>query len=284
MKTKVFLTVLFVMNFSFSMLAQDITADKILQNMLESYEKQMKGIKDFTIISEDFEDQEEAGSTEIEYNKKATIDGKTVYKRREEMNEGDDITIYDGEYEWEWHVGEEVIKNKVDYDPSTFISRESLEKIDAQLFGSEEINGEKTYILQINNMKDLMHFSSEEKEMIQTVKGKSWVDTDDWMMRKMEMNMEGAMGKMKTIINFEDYRTIDGMLVPFKETSVTSTEMSPEMIQSRLQQVPEQYRKQAEEQMKAQMGKKQVSVTKVKEVKVNTGLSDDLFKGSELGM
>ncbi|MFO7891936.1 MAG: outer membrane lipoprotein-sorting protein [bacterium] len=284
MKTKVFLIVLMFMVFSTSFLAQNITADEIMKNMLESYEKQMKGIKDFTIISEVVEGEVDSGSTEIEYSKKAEINGKTVYKRREEMSDSDDITIYDGEYEWEWHVGEGVTKNKIDHDPVSFISRENLKKIDAEFIGSEVIAGEKTYVIRINNMIDFMSFSPEEKEMMKSVKAKGWIDTDDWVIRKIEMFMEGDRGSMKIVMSLSDYRNIDGMLVPFKETSETTTELSPEMIQKQLQQIPEQYRKQAEEQMEAQMGKKQISVTKVKEVKVNTGLSDDLFKGSELGM
>ncbi len=35
--------------------------------------------------------------------------------------------------------------------------------------------------------------------------------------------------------------------------------------------------------MKPQMDKGEISNTKVKEVKVNTGVSNDLLKGSELG-
>lgn len=163
------------------------------------------------------------------------------------------------------------------------ITEESLKRIKAEFIRTEKIDGDETYVLRIENMIDLMALSPEEKKMMKEVRGKGWVDANDWVIRKIEMEMKHTMGTVKTVTNCEDYRKLRGMLVPYRTTQKTSHEFTPEMIKKHLQEVPPEYRKQAEAQMKAQMGREQIRITKVKEVKVNTGLSDELFDGSNLG-
>ena len=270
-----------------SSFAGEITAEEIIQNVTASYEKQMKDVKDFTIISEvsEGEGEEKSVSTEIEYQKRAKIGDKTVYKRRHELNDGKDISIYDGEYEWECHSGGEVTKEKLDYNP--YAPWEALKRIKGEYTGTENIDGYKTYILWIEDMTDMMGLPPEAKKTMKA-SGKVWVDAKDWIPRKMEMDMEqvdetgNSMGTVKTVMNYEDYRGEHGMLVPYRTSQKISMKINPEMIEKQLQEVPLEYREQAEAQMKEQMGKEQIQITKVKEVKVNTGLSDNLFDGSKL--
>jgi len=283
MKIRILFSIIVLLAISASSFAGDITAEKILQNMVDSYERQMKDVKDVTVISEVTEGkgEEKSVSTEVNYRKMAKMGGKTVGKSREELNDGQDITIYDGEYKWEWHSGGEVTKKKVDYNP--MLMEESLNKIKAEFVGTEKIDGDKTYILRIKNMVDIMDFPSEEGIELEKVNGKGWIDANDWVIRKMEIEMKSNMGTMKMIETYEDYRKVRGMFVSYRTLTKTSLELSPEMIKKQLQEVPSGYRKQAEAQIKTQMGKEQIRITKVKEVKVNTGLSDDLFDGSKLG-
>jgi len=286
MKTKMFCGVL-VGLFTVSSLtfAAGITAEKIVQNMVASYEEQMKGVKDITIVKETTTGEEESVSTEVTYQKIVKIGGKTVYKSRTEMNDGKDITIYDGEYTWESHPGMEVTKRESDYTPE--FSPEAIEKIEAEYIGTETIDGHKTYVLRIKNMAEMMGAGLEEQKMGK-VTAKAWIDINDLVMRKMEMNMEQATEAgqkgvtAKIVMKFEDYRKVHGMFFAYKTSQRTSQKVSDEMIKQQLEQVPEAYRKQMEAQMKAQMGKEQIRTTKIKSVKVNTGLSNALFDGSKL--
>lgn len=285
MKVRILLSMIVLLAISVSPFAGEITGEKIIQNMVDSYEKQMKGIKDVTVISEETsgEGEEKSVSTELNYRKMAKIGGKTIYKSRQELNDGQDVTIYDGEYMWEWNSGGEVTKKKVDYDSAQFMSEEFLKRIKAEFIGTEKIDGDKTYILRIKNMADITDFPSEEGIELEKVSGKGWIDANDWVIRKMEMEMKSNMGTMKVVATYEDYRKVRGMLVVYRTLTKTSLELSAEMIKKQLQEVPPEYRKQAEAQMKAQMGREQIRIAKVKEVKVNTGLSDELFDGSKLG-
>ena len=274
-----------VLAFSISSFAQEMTSEEIIQHIVDSFEQQMKDVNDVTIISEASEGQEAGRArTEIEYRKKAQVNGKTIYKRREELNNEEDITIYDGEYEWEWHAGGEVTKNEVDFDPSAMISEELLKSMAAEYIGTEEIDGNTTYILQLKNMIDFIWLSPEEKNMVSEVNGRSWFDSEDWVIRRMEMEIRSTRGNMHTVTNYNDYRNMNGMLIPYQTTTKTSLEINPEMIKKQLQEVPAEYRAQVEAQIKAQMGREEIRITQVQEVEVNTGLSDNLFEGSELGM
>jgi len=270
-----------------SSFAGEITAEKIIQNVTASYEKQMKNVKDVTIISEVSagEGEGKSVSTEIEYQKRAKTGGKTVYKRRHELNDGKDISIYDGEYEWECHSGGEVTKEKLDYNPNAPL--EALKRIKGEYAGIEKIDGYKTYVLRIKDITDMMGLPSEAKKTMKA-SGKIWIDAKDWIPRKMEMDMKQldeaghSMATVQTVMKYEDYRGEHGMLVPYRTSQRNSMKINPEMIKKQLQEVPLEYREQAEAQMKEQMGKEQVRITKVKEVKVNTGLSNNLFDGSKL--
>ena len=285
MKLRIYLTAACFFTVTSGLLWAQITSEEIVRNMAESQKEQLKNVKDVTIISDIYEDETESEvtGTEIEYRKKYTVEGKTVYKRRQEMNGGEHITIYDGAYEWEWHGGGEVTKKSVESDPSMLISDEMIDEIEAELLDTEDVDGERTYVLKIKNMLDFMALSPEEKGMLAEIKAKCWVDADEWVMRKMDMEMISPRGSMHTVVHIQEYHNEHGMLVPYKEISKSTSGMSPEMMKMQLQRVPEEHRKQAEAQMKAQMGRERIRISRVKEVKINTGLSDDLFDGGELG-
>ncbi|MDO9576020.1 MAG: hypothetical protein Q7J55_05790 [bacterium] len=280
-----------------SSIAEKMTAEKVIQNCVVSYKKQMKGVKDITIVTD----------RAITYQKWTTINGKTICKTRYEMEIMGKkfVTIYDGVYQWEQNpVSDKVTKEKIDYNPYQMI--ENLKTTPAQYRGTEKIDGHKTYILDIKDITKLMGSAKPEGMEKVRVSGKLWVDAKDWVTRKMEMDIEGVDEKgkkitVKTTLERKDFRKVNGLLIPYRTVMAMGggiPKLSPEQeqemhkglaeMQKQLEEMPPEQRKMAEKMMKPQMEMMQKAlggggeVTEVKKVTINTGLSDDLFDGSKL--
>ena len=301
MRTKILclvMIVLFVL--PASSLAGKMTAEKVIQNCVASYEEQMKGVQDITKVTD----------RDITYHKWVTIEGETVCKTRYEMEITTGkkfVTIYDGIYQWgQDPVLGGVTKEKIDYNPYQTI--ENLETITVQYGGTEEIDGYETHILDIEDITKLMG-SAKPAEMEELrISGKLWIDAKDWVIRKMEMNMEGVgeegeEGTIKITIEMKDFRKDNGLLTPYRTVMATVMAidegvpgLSPEEEQE-IRQALAEMQKQLEEMSPEQQetmkpsiemmenmlaGSGMKTVTEVKEVKINTGLSDDLFDGSKL--
>lgn len=302
MRTKILclvMSMLFVL--PASSLAGKMTAEKVIQNCVASYEKQMKGVKDITKVTD----------RDITYHKWVTIEGETVCKTRYEMEMMGTkfVTIYDGIYQWgQDPVLGEVTKEKIDYNPYQTI--ENLETITVQYGGTEEIDGYETHILDIEDITKLMG-SAKLTEMEELrISGKLWIDEEDWVIRKMEINMEGVgeegeEGTIKITIEMKDFRkvNVNGLLIPYRTVMATGMAidegvpgLSPEEEQemremlAEMQKELEEMSPEQQEIMKPQIemmenmlaGSGMKTVTEVKEVKIDTGLSDDLFDGSKL--
>jgi len=278
---------------SVSSIAEALTAERVIENMIASYEREMEGVKDITIVTD----------RDITYQKRAVIEGRTLYKTRNEteMMGIKSVSIYDGVYQW-WVESGKLKKEKMDYSPYQMV--ENLKTAQVKYAGTEKIDGHKTHILDIKDLNKMMG-----AEGMQKVSGKLWVDAKDWVIRKMEMDTEiedekGEKRPIKITVRMEDFRKVNGMLMPYR-TVVTvpmpgAPKMSPEEeqemrrslaeMQRELEQMPPGQRQMFEKMMKPQIEMMQQAlggagmeiVTTVKQVKVNTGLSDDLFDGSKL--
>ncbi|MBA7494494.1 hypothetical protein ES702_05070 [subsurface metagenome] len=293
MKTRMFyLVMITLVLFSASSIAEAMTAEKVIENIIASYEKQMKDVEDVTIVTD----------RDITYQKRTTIKGRTVYKTRNETEVMGikSVSIYDGVYQW-WVESGKLKKEKMDYSPYQMV--ENLKTAQVKYAGTEKIDGRKTHILNIKDLNKMMG-----AEGMQKVSGKLWVDARDWAIRKMEMDTEiedekGEKRPAKITVRMEDFRKVNGMRIAYR-TVVTIGGMVPELspeeeqemrksleeMQRQLEQMPPAQRKMVEKMMKPQMEMMQQAlggggmeiVTTVKQVKVNSGLSDDLFDGSKL--
>ena len=296
MKTKMLsLIVVTLVVFSASSIAGAMTADKVIENWIASYEKEMKDVEDFTIVSES------PSQRNINYHKRVVISGRTVYKTRSETEVMGIkfVSIYDGVYQW-WVEDGKPKKEKMDYSPYQTVK--NLKTAQVKYAGTEKIDGHKTHILDIKDLNKMMG-----AEGMQKVSGKLWVDARDWVIRKMEMDMEiedekGEKRPVKATIKMEDFRKVNGMLMPYRTvmTVPMPTELTPEEeqemrkgleeAQKALAEMSPEERAMMEKIMGPQieMMQKMLAgggieiVTVVKDVKVNTGLSDDLFDGSKL--
>lgn len=296
MKTKMLsLVMIAFVVFSASPIAEAMTANEVIENMIGSYEKEMKDVEDITIVTD----------RDITYQKRATVKGRTIYKTRSETEIGigiKSISIYDGVYHW-WMdpVSRKVEKEKAEFNPYQIL--ENLKTAQVKYAGTEKIDVHKTHILNVRDLNTMMG-----AEGMQKVSGKFWVDAKDWYIRKMEMDIEiedekGEKRPVKATVRMEDFRKVNGMLISYRTVTTVGgimPELSPEEeqemrkgleeAQKALAEMSPEERAMMEKIMGPQieMMQKMLAgggiemVTAVKDVKVNTGLSDDLFDGSKL--
>jgi len=270
-----------------------MTVQEVIGNMQKTYEKQMKGINDYTIVQKGTGGVAAlAGETTI-YYKKAEIKGEVIYKTRTESEVMGMamVSIYDGNYNWTKNPMTGEIEKKIsEYNPGQMWKNIDLTK--SKYLGEEEIDGEKTYILQIDNALQVMGnqqaMSSQggESEGSAEASGKLWINSKTWMPVRMLMVMkakpgEGAEGmamNTEMTTDLKDYRQVGTMLHPYQ--LVMNMEM--EIDASGLSEEEKKEQEQAMQMMKSMMsGMGSFSIDTV-DIKVNSGLSDDLFDGSKL--
>ena len=270
-----------------------MTVQEVISNMQKTYEKQMKGINDYTIVQKGTGGVAAlAGETTI-YYKKAEIKGEVIYKTRTESEVMGMamVSIYDGNYNWTKNPMTGEIEKKIsEYNPGQMWKNIDLTK--SKYLGEEEIDGEKTYILQIDNALQVMGnqqaMSSQggESEGSAEASGKLWINSKTWMPVRMLMVMkakpgEGAEGmamNTEMTTDLKDYRQVGTMLHPYQ--LVMNMEM--EIDASGLSEEEKKEQEQAMQMMKSMMsGMGSFSIDTV-DIKINSGLSDDLFDGSKL--
>ncbi len=239
------LVVIFLVGLSTSLLA--VSSEQVIKNLHQAYEKQWSKVNDLTMVYSGM-----GGSSSTMYYKRANIGGKTVYKNR--MEAGQMVTVYDGVYQWSPDpLTGNIKKEKLEFDPQQ--QWKNLTADNVQYGGTDSVEGKKAHVLIVKDMTKIIKTMQRPGQPEAKAKGKIWLDAQNWVFLKMEIISEGGSGGgpgMTTamVMEMKDYRKTDGMLIPFKTVtkmpyggSVTST---------------------------------------VKEVKVNSGLSDDLFDGTKL--
>ncbi|OFW47445.1 MAG: hypothetical protein A2163_00590 [Actinobacteria bacterium RBG_13_35_12] len=270
-----------------------MSVQEVISSMQNTYEKQMKGINDYTIVQKSTGGVAAlAGETTI-YYQKAEIKGEVIYKTRTELEVMGMavVSIYDGNYIWSKNPMTGEIEKKIsEYNPGQMWK--NLDPAKSQYLGEEEIDGEKAYILQIDNamqvMGNLQANSPQggESEGFAEASGKLWISSKTWMPLRMFIAMkvkpeEGAKGmamNTKVTTDFKDYRQVSTILHPYQLVMSTVMEINTSSLS-------EEEKKEQEQTMKmmSTMASGMGSFTmETIDIKVNSGLSDDLFDGSKL--
>lgn len=263
---------------------------EIIKNVQNTYEKQMELIDDYMVIQKPTGGLTTlAGETKVFY-KKVKIDGAEVYKSRTETDVMgmSFISIYDGKYDWTINpITGEVEKELSEDNPSQFWK--NLNSSNSIYLGEEMVGDEIAYVLQIENALQVLgnqmaQAATLQQNEIEKVSGKLWISGKDWMPLRMQMAINiGSADEdisINTIIttDFKDYRQVETMLHPFKLAVSTSTEIDTSMMSEEEKKEQEA----AMMMMKSMMsGMGSFSIETV-EVKVNTGLPDELFDGTGL--
>lgn len=272
-----------------------MTVQEVISNMQKAYEKQMKRINDFTVIQKGTGGMAALAGDTITYYKKAKLEGKVVYKTRteSEVMGMTVVAIYDGKYYWTTNpMTGEIEKEISERDPVEMWR--NLDPAKTHYLGEEKIEGEKVYVLKIDDPFQVMgkqqitsQYGEESEEPDEAEAwGKIWISSRTWMPLRMLMVFKGKSKEeaggmtmiMKMTIDLKDYRQVGNMLHPYQMVMSTTMELDTTGLS-------EEEKKERETMMQMMtaimsgMGSFKIDTI---DIKVNTGLSDDLFDGTKL--
>lgn len=258
----------------------------IIQQMERSYQKQISGIHDLTIVQE-----MKGGFFDIQavtYYKKAKVNNQEVFKSRMETSimGMDTVNIYDGQYSWSIDpVTGEVKKEEGGVDSLQVWKIFKPEK--TSYLGDENINGKDAYKIKLDDalwmmgMEDLVSSDMPEDSEIE-MNGIYWIDKESYIPLKSKSftktttveDGQAVTMNMITDVQFLDYRSIGSMLVSHRmlisnQMEVNDPSLTPE----------EKEETQAFMESMGAMGDMEVLVTSAE---YNTGLPDELFDGTLL--
>lgn len=170
----------------------------------------------------------------------------------------------------------------------------------ARLVGEESVDGHQAHVLAIEDFSGLempsVPGAGESAGDLQPTSVRFWLDKDNYVTRKVVMDMEGtgpdgAPSQVHMEMFLEDYREVDGYLHPFVTRTITqgmmeAMDMDPEEVRAQLAQlraqldnVPDAQRAMVEGMLGSQIerlegmlegGSMEVTIT-VREIKVNQG-------------
>jgi len=266
----------------------ETNVQEIISNMQKVYEQQMAGINDYTVVQKPTGGiAAMAGETKI-YYKKAKVEGEEIYKTRTETEVMgmSMLSVYDGKYNWSINPMTEKVESKLaEGNPAQFWK--NIDAAKTKYLGEEMIEGEKAYILQIDDALQVMggqqaQAALMQQEGSQEASGKLWISSKTWVPLRMVMFIKGGSEEMimniTTTTEFKDYRKVGTMLHPFQSIMNTSTEIDTSGMSAEEREGAEQTMQMMQSMMSG-MGSFSIETT---DIKINVGLSDDLFDGTKL--
>lgn len=203
------------------------SGEEVLRTAFDRYEERLEGVENYTVV------QETMGFESATYFERTEVDGRSVFVARVE-------------------TGNAAGQNAPG-DPYT----EFLQLAErAEREGSEVVDGEETHVVTVTDFEgiDVWNPSGDGSAgQFSPERMSFFVDTDDYLIRRMVMSGEsaagGGSGDATFTADFRDYRDIEGVLHPFlMEITVEGLQgqMSPEE-QEEMRRSLEQMRQQLEE-------------------------------------
>ena len=257
--------------------------NQIINQMKQSYQKQLSGMSDLMITQEMEGDFVSMESTI--FQKKATINGQVVLKSRSENNVMGItmVTIFDGVYTWSIDpISGEVQKEKSEFDPLQIWKVFDPEKM--QYFGEEKIDNKAAYKVQLNDNiwmmgKEDLSSSGMPEDSEVDMYSIFWIDKSDYIPLRAKNVLDTTTiedGREINMLNitdvkFLDYRQVGTMLISHKMIISSQMEINDPTMSA-----------EEKEQAQAFMNTMGEMEFVVKEVKMNSGLSDSLFDGTTL--
>jgi len=260
--------------------------NSIVQQMEKSYQQQIKGIRDMTIVQE-----MKTGFFDVEitnYYKKAIVNNEEVFMSRSEtkMMGIDTVTIFDGLYTWSNDPATGEVKQE-EKGVDSLQAWKMFKTEQAKYLGDEAVDGKDTYKIQLDDimlmigMEDLVTSNEPEDSEVE-MEGIYWIDKKTLVplkaknFTKTTTVEEGKTVTMDMItdIQFLDYRPVGSMLVSHRMLISNQMEVDDPSL------TPEE-KKEAQAFMSSMggMGSMEMIVTRSE---YNTGLPDDLFDGTRL--
>ncbi len=251
--------------------SQEITAERVLDNMIKHYHDGIKDINDYVVVSEGY----------TVYHKKIIVDGWPSFKTRVEP-EGDGPPggmIPDG-----LARGHAVMFNKQVFERM---------KAAAEYGGVEQVNDFGAHVIKLDKVEELFTESPGEMKNM-----RMYIDSENWFLRQVKFELYGDRtfiqlfgSSLELTEMMKDYRNIQGMMMPFETVLVVEGLSDMRLPDAMLEEIrreleameklpPQQQEmfKSKIEQMKNLLESERLEFAfRVKDVKVNTGLKDDIF-------
>ena len=215
------------------------SVSQILATYMEENESRLEGIDNVLFI------QSTMGMTSEVYMEKVEVDGSAVLEPR--MIRAQRMTM-----PLEAGSGEGTFS-----DASSYM----LQIADrAELAGTKVVDGQETTIIAGNDLSGFDFAPPARGGMQEPMQARSmrlFVDTDDWVIRRMELTTNGATPdspEATVVADFSDFRNVQGMIQPFRiVTSISgmgSAASSEELEEARrsLEQMEEQFANMTEQQ------------------------------------
>ena len=253
------------------------SVSQILATYTEENENRLEGIDNVLFI------QSTMGMTSEVYMEKVDVYGSAVLEPRMIRAQGMTMSLEAGS-------GEGTFSDASGY---------MLQIADrAELAGTEVVDGQETTIIAVNDLSGFDFAPPAQggmQERMQVRSMRLFVDTDDWVTRRMELTTDDATPdapEATVVADFSDFRNVQGMIQPFRivtsisgmGSAASSEELeearrSLEQMEEQFANMPEQQRRMIEELMGDQMqGLMEMlasgSITieiEVQEVRVNEG-------------
>jgi hypothetical protein len=295
MKKILILSILLIFSFLSLIKAEQITGDQIITNCIYNYQQQTKKINNVKITL----------SNGIIYKKFQTLNDKriTIIRNESEIMGQKILSLYDGEYQWQKNpLNGSASKTKTDFNAFEWI--ENLNKLKTKYQGEEIFDGKKVYVLAID---DLGNVSADiGKDKLKNIKssGKIFIEPKNWLILKVELTMQGEDNKgnkrnLKNITEMKDYKKVKTLWIPYTTITKIDTGLNPEEqvklkeqiadARQKLNAMPESQKEMFKKILEPQIETLEKSLkdgitinSSVKNVEINTKLSDNLFDGEKL--
>lgn len=246
---------------------------EVLETALERYQERMEGIEDYTVV------QEVMGLESATYFERTEVDGQSIFVPRSENGDP---------------AGQSTSQNP--YTEFRVLADR------AQREGSQAVNGQETHVVTVTDFEGVDFWNPAEGGQMGSFtpeRASFYIDTDEFLIRRVEIGgttaMQGEEREITVIADFEDYRTVDGLLHPFVlDVSVEGLagemsseereelEGSLEEMRTQLEEMPAQQREMAERMMSDQLERMETLLAQgtldmtlqVTELRVNEGPPD----------
>jgi len=261
--------------------AQSVEA--VVNEMKARYQAQMEAVDTYIIETNQY----------TSYHRKTTRDGDTAYETETRWT-GDGAGMLSG-------------SNALTSLQPGLAHMDTLAQV-ASYVGTETIDGRRCHVLHVDDPTALSGDPMPAMAQEQTQQGEMrlYIDAEQYVPVRIEsevmVEQNGETQTLRPRIHFSDYRTVDGLTLPWTmemrmdnlNASISLEEreqarQSLEEMEKRMQEMPEQQRRMMEGMMKKQLDQlrsilEEGSIhfaVEVQDVKVNTDLPADVFSGGD---
>ncbi len=268
------------------------SVDAVISNMKAQYEQQLAAIDTYIIETDKY----------TTYHRKVTTEGTATYESRTR-----------------WKDGQGLMEGSFVGDMNTALpNQDALDQLaeNARYSGIETIDGVRTHVLIVDDPEALSDEMVNEEAMdapdedgsenVEVGSMRFYVHAEQHVPVRMDYDAtitrtDGQSQTMNAVVTFADYRTVDGLTIPFRtmmRMDNLNASISPEereearkslaQMEEKMKEMSDRQRNMMERMMGGQMDKLRQIIEEgtieytiqVQDVQVNTAIPDDVFSGT----